>query len=407
MQYPKILLVVCLLIFSVALFSKCGSNGQPSTKDPRGDAYAGMQTCIACHQDVFASYTHSNHAKTSWAIHDTVLDKTAPSTRPFYFQDSSRVVIEEGNDSLFQSYFVNGRKTVSNQFDIAFGSGEKAQTYASWQKDQLLQLPLSYYSSLHDWANSPGFPASHARFERVIVSRCFECHASYVEKEFVQSGPLAVSEKLDRNSIIYGIDCERCHGPASEHVQFHREHPAAKTPMYMVSLRSLNRRRQLDVCAVCHSGNDQATQRAVFGFRPGDTLSNFYYPDFDARNKEPDVHGKQLQLLGMSRCYQQTGMTCMTCHNPHDEGKGTNGYIATCMNCHRQSSHALEMLKETRTQDARSGMQRPDCLDCHMPLQASKTIYFSNSTGAKVIPYYLRTHRIAVYKDSIQTSQKE
>lgn len=401
MQYPKILLAACLLIFSIALFSKCGDNGHASTKEQRGGQYAGMQACVACHREVVASYSHTDHFKTSSAINDTDLDKRVSSGHPFYFQDSSRVVIEKNNGSFYQSYFVNGRKTISNQYDIAFGSGEKAQTYASWQGDQLLQLPLSYYSSIHDWANSPGFPARHARFERVIVSRCFECHASYVEREFVQSGPLAVSEKLDRKSIIYGIDCERCHGPAADHVLFHQEHPAAKEPMYMVSVKSLTRRQRLDVCAVCHSGNDQATQRAVFAFRPGDTLANFYYPDFGLRDNEPDVHGKQLQLLAMSRCFQKTEMTCMTCHNPHDKENGPAGWIAACMSCHRQSAHALEMVKQTGTQVKRSGVQTKNCIDCHMPLQASKTI-FSNSTGAKAIPYYLRTHRIAVYKDSVQ-----
>lgn len=401
MQYPKILSVICLLIFSIALFSKCGHNGHASTKDTRGEQYAGMQACVACHRDVFASYAHTGHFKTSSPINDTGLDKTVSPDHPFYFQDSSRVVIEKRNGSFYQSYFVDGKKTISNQYDITFGSGEKAQTYASWQKDKLLQLPLSYYSGIHDWANSPGFPASRARFERVIVSRCFECHASYIEKEFVQSGPLAVSEKLDRNSIVYGIDCERCHGPASDHVRFHREQPAAKQPMYMASVKSLTRRQKLDVCAVCHSGNDQATQRSVFAFRPGDTLANFYYPDFGSRDNEPDVHGKQLQLLGMSRCFQKTELTCLTCHNPHDKANGVNGYIAACMNCHRQSAHASEQLKET-TQAGRSGVQTKNCIDCHMPLQASKTIYFSSSTGAKAIPYYLRTHRIAVYKDSIQ-----
>jgi hypothetical protein len=68
----------------------------------------------------------------------------------------------------------------------------------------------------------------------------------------------------------------------------------------------LSREQKLDACAVCHSGNDLTTQKSTFLFQPGDTLSNFYFPEFGSSSTAPDVHGKQMQLLAGSACFQNS-----------------------------------------------------------------------------------------------------
>ena len=69
---------------------------------------------------------------------------------------------------------------------------------------------------------------------------------------------------------------------------------------------------------------------------------------------------------------------------------------SACMNCHQNSVHAVNSMKENE-QPAKT-MTVKNCIDCHMPLQPSKTIYFNSSAGLKNIPYLLRTHKIAIYK---------
>ncbi|MGC4099704.1 multiheme c-type cytochrome [Ferruginibacter sp.] len=397
MKHPKIFFVVSLLMGMLLLFSKCINSSNESYADARGEKYAGAATCMGCHKDIVTSFAHNGHYKTSSPVDNRALKKLVTAANSiFYFMDSSHITIEEKDSVLGQTYFSNGKETVSHKFDIAFGSAEKAQTYAYWQADKLLELPLTYFTAMHTWANSPGFTINHANYNRVIESRCFECHASYVSKEFVQSGALKVSEKLDPASIIYGIDCERCHGPAADHVQYQQQHPDDKKAKFITSISALSRQQQLDVCAVCHSGNDQSTQRSVFGFVPGDTLSNFYFPDFGSGNNEPDVHGKQLQMLQSSKCFQLSQMTCNTCHNNHQE-QNTQSFISTCMNCHQSSAHAVGYIKQDNMNSKILTVNK-NCIDCHMPLQPSKTIYFNSSAGLKNLPYLLRTHRIAVYK---------
>jgi len=401
MRHSRIIFVISLLVSLIIFFTRCVQDHSPEGKDPRGNQYAGSKTCVTCHQNIFNSYTHSNHYRTSSEVDSGDLKKLIGASRDyFYFTDSSHIRIEEEGGSFLQSNFMGDNKMAFAKFDIAFGSAEKAQTYGYWKEGKLFQLPLTYFTHMSTWANSPGFPSGHARFDRVIESRCFECHASFVDKEFVQSGTVAVSEKLDRNSIIYGIDCERCHGPAAEHVQFHQENPTVKKSMYITAIKTLSRQQQLDVCGTCHSGNDKDRQKSLFAFVPGDTLSHFYYPDFGSGKAEPDVHGKQLQMLQSSMCFQRSGMTCTTCHDSHQpDGDQLAGFVSKCMNCHQDSDHALGIIKSNEEANGKKNLVNMNCIDCHMPLQASKAIYFNNGREMKNIPYLLRTHKIAIYNE--------
>lgn len=398
MKYLKIILVIGLLAVITVFFSQCLQN--KVSGDPRGDQYAGSKVCAGCHGNISDTYVHSNHFRTSSEVSGEDPGKLMPSSnKPFYFTDSSYIRLEQTKNGLFQDYFTEGKKNISERSDVSFGSAEKAQTYAYWKENQLFQLPLTWFTSLNTWTNSPGFSARRAHYGRVITSRCFECHASYVDRQFVKSGPLSVTETLDRNSIVYGIDCERCHGPAAAHVQFQQNNPTVKTSRFITPIRSLTRQQQLDICATCHSGNDQSTQRTLFAFVPGDTLSHFLIPEFASDNHEPDVHGKQVQLLKSSLCFQKSDMTCTSCHNAHEPEKNKpTVFISKCMDCHQHSAHAVSSLKESEQKKRDFNLVSLSCIDCHMPLQTSKTIYFNTGTESKNIPYYIRTHKIAIYK---------
>jgi hypothetical protein len=109
---------------------------------------------------------------------------------------SETVVIEKKKDRFYQSLYTNGNLMRTHSFDVVFGSGEKAETFAYWQENQLYQLPLSFFSEISGWANSPGFPANRAHFDKAIVRRCFECHGSYIEKEAGQTRQFISKRKL-------------------------------------------------------------------------------------------------------------------------------------------------------------------------------------------------------------------
>lgn len=386
------------ILFSAAMFlSQCGDKNKGLAADKRGAAYANPQTCVNCHKDVYNAYSHNGHFHTSSPINGNSLQAgLAIDTNVFVFNDSVKIAVNKQNDGLYQAAYFHDKKVNAKRFDIAFGSGEKAQTYGYWKGKQLFELPLSYFREIHNWANSPGFPANLVYYNRPIVSRCFECHASYADKQFVQSGALAVSEEYDKTSIIYGIDCQRCHGPAADHVNYQISNPTDKTGKFIAHYSRLNRQQKVEMCAVCHGGSDSRTIRSTFQYKPGDKLINFYEPDFGMVNNNPDVHGNQTGLLNQSKCFANSPvLTCTTCHDPHQkENNNLVAFSQKCMNCHSEASHNF-----CKMAPQLGAAINTKCIDCHMPAMPSKVITYKQTASKTASGYYLHTHRIAVYPE--------
>ncbi|MBO9621099.1 MAG: hypothetical protein J7539_18950 [Niabella sp.] len=380
------IIIASLLLISVAIcLLKC-TGRHTGTDDPRGEQYAGAASCMQCHKDIVNNYMHANHYNTSSKVDfEKFKALVTASNDTVRFPNDQLVRLETIHNKIAQSYILNGNNVGSESMDLAFGSGEKAWTFGYWKGEELYELPLTYLTAMKRWTNSPGFPAERPNYSRLIVGRCMECHTSYtaVEKSLEQTG--RYSEKIKEASIIYGIDCERCHGPAAQHVAFHTDNPQVKTAKFMTSIKSLGRQQQLDLCATCHSG-DAVTLKSIFAFTPGDTLSQYYmyYPGAETK---PDAHGMQMQSLMQSKCFQQSNLTCMSCHDAHtSERNNQQVFVQRCMSCHTKSDHAVAMQQINNY-----------CINCHMPLQASKALNFGNSAEQSNIKYNLRTHRIAVY----------
>ena len=169
--------------------------------------------------------------------HDSILGKFTPgdnilkTANPnlFFRMDEQHA---DGKEDNFLQTAVAGTSphTNSRSERIAFviGSGEKGQTYLYWSDDQLFQLPVSYWTRL-GWVNSPGYRDGFANFDRPIIPRCLECHASYFE---ALPPP---SNKYSTSGFSLGIGCEKCHGPGREHVQRETAKPAASPAMAILN----------------------------------------------------------------------------------------------------------------------------------------------------------------------------
>ncbi|OKS86602.1 cytochrome c3 family protein [Mucilaginibacter polytrichastri] len=399
-QTGKLLIFLSSIAFILIIcFSQCIDKHQTKV-NVRGQAYADPKSCIKCHSNVYASYTQTGHFHTSKQITGDGLQRDiVADSSTFNFNSQLKINIEKRGTAIYQVAYYNNQKIKEAQFAVAFGSGEKAQTYGYWKGNKLFELPLSYFKIIHNWANSPGFPPNEAYFNREIVSRCFNCHGSYLERKFVQSGSLSVSEEYDKNSVIYGIDCQRCHGPAAEHVNYQAENPQDKQAKFITPYKALTRQQKVDMCSVCHSGNDLKVTRSVFSFRPGDTTTNFYEPNFGF-SEEPDVHGNQYNLLKNSKCFANSvTMTCTNCHNSHEKETGNMvNYSQKCMSCHKTEDHNF-----CKMAPQLGNAINTKCVDCHMPAMPSKVISFKMTDAKNSSPYLLRTHRIAVYPQ--QTAQ--
>jgi predicted CXXCH cytochrome family protein len=370
--------------------------------DPRGTDYAGSESCIQCHQTQYESALHTSHYKaTAPAILGNVLGDFSKGNHVFIYDKNTKLVMEQRNDSLYQVLYKNGKEVESHRFEIVFGA-KHAQTSVYWRDNNTYELPLSYYTSVNNWATSPGYPSDRANFNRMVVKDCYSCHSSNASSNNVEQNSeernflsMDIENIINKKTIVYGIDCEKCHGPAKKHTEFHLKNPNVKVANSIVSYKSLNRQQKLDACALCHSGNDDMKIKSRFDFKPGDNLSD-YFRSLRSPNDTAsfDVHGNQYRLLAQSKCFiKSEKMDCISCHNPHENAsKNLASYSKICMSCHEDSKHSEATLKAMPVL-----LFATNCVECHMPKKSSNAIRFQLSNNAEMSNYNLRTHKIAIY----------
>jgi len=377
--------------------------GTQASADPRGSAYAGSKACARCHRDVYSSYLHTAHYIASIpATEQTVHGSFADSSNTFPINESEKVVMEKRHSGLFQTYYLNGKAKQRKRFDIVFG-GVKGETYLYWQGNELHQLPLSYFSSQHRWSTSPGYGHSFLDFSRsrAIGSQCMECHASYIADQKDQLQQLANSEQFDKSTLVYSIDCERCHGPGAQHIDFQTNNPGVKTARFITTYKSLSRTQKLDMCAQCHSGKPGVSLRSTFGFLPGDTLAKFKMPAVSRQSDTAhiDVHGNQLQLLQSSKCFIYSKMDCATCHDVHQNTRGNDAiYTQKCVACHTVQNHNYCKMSDKLS----AGVLKANCIVCHMPAQQTKVISVEVADKEQPVQFFVHTHHIAIYPQEMK-----
>jgi len=328
------------------------SRGKLLPREPN-PGFVGAEACAACHRERFEAFSKTAHHQTSKPANlDTVMGPWDPPTNRMETDDPRlSFTMTHAGDQLQQVVQLADWQ-LTLPVDMIFGSGNLAQTYLYWHGDALYEAHVSYFPNSGRWIASPGFNPLEANYARPIRSFCMECHVTYI------------TEKRRPNSyypdtVVWGISCERCHGPGKQHIDYHNQNPEQTQANHIVLPSELPRERQLDLCSQCHSGEFKLLDKP-FHFRPGDRIEEFHklaHPDSD----QPGVHtSNQSTRLKRSQCFQHSQMTCTTCHNPHQLQRGnTRAFSKACLKCH-DVEHC--------------GVQRDpgvhlasDCISCHMP----------------------------------------
>ena len=360
---------------------------------PSGKKYVGSGTCAECHQDIYDSHVKTAHFNTSApAAWENIKGNFSQG---FNTWETDRVNFRliADDDSFYQLAHSKFRdaKDVLSPVDVVVGSGVKGQSYLTWKGDSLYQLQTSYYAPTENWITSPSFPSY--LFKRPVSDACLKCHVTYA-KNYDPSGQ---GNRYDEKRIIYGIDCERCHGPSSEHVVYQRKNPKDDTSKFEVKFDSLSRQQRLDICAQCHSGLRNRQLKNPFLFLAGDDLKQYstnYYRG--RRDSELDVHGNQYGLLTSSQCFKETAsMSCTTCHDPHKNQRGNTAYFnSKCLQCHSNNTSAIHS-DVPQVKDWGN-----NCIACHMPVSPSKSMHVRLSKDSSETAIGIRTHRIGLYPES-------
>jgi hypothetical protein len=343
--------------------------------------------CLSCHEGQRKYPGTAHHLTSQPATASSIAGSFAPGKN--ILKTSQRELhyrMEARSDGFFQTGVLGTPPdtiSISERFDLVIGSGRKGQTYLYWGKeDQLFQLPVSYWTEVATWVNSPGYGDRTLDFSRPVVPRCLECHATFFET--VAGAP----NRYRKSNYTLGVSCEKCHGPGKKHADLNA--PGAPKPLdqAIVNPAKLPRDRQLALCSLCHGGIGVAKAPA-FSYTVGDALEDFLRQEIPKPDEALDVHGNQVALLERSKCFKSSEMTCSTCHDVHVRQREVGDFSEKCLACHKVESCGLF--------PRRGRSLAGKCVDCHLPNQTSNVIY-STHNGLRIRPK-VRNHWIKVYPE--------
>lgn len=337
----------------------------------------GSQVCAECHAEIVADYARSGMSRT-WraAAAGTLPELTANAdVEDLVSRYRYRVAVSGSGIEQIETRDDNPRHALRRQARYLVGSGKNAVAAVAAERGYLTQMPVAWFRHDHAWRMNPGFELYNHRFDRPITPGCIACH-----------GTAAVHEPPTANRfqepIAAGIDCQRCHGSAAQHVAFWsteavgKTHPdstigaAAATLGVSVGMQPAQAN---DLCLQCHLQGDATVYQADSGplqLRPGDRLRDHRH-DFLVDSGERSALGIASHGARMlrSRCYLESGgrLTCVLCHDPHKPAADFDAayYDGKCATCHAPESCR-------RTEEPPRTSPATGCVNCHLPQRSSR-----------------------------------
>jgi tetratricopeptide (TPR) repeat protein len=349
--------------------------------------YVDSSICAGCHADIAATYRQTGMGRSFHRVNASDRTENFKTHNTLYNKASDRYyTMLERDGKLYEQRYQLGfedqqANRIEKPIDYVVGSGDHARTYLHLTGEgKLIELPVSWYSELGGyWGMSPGYDRTDQQdFRRPIVFECMFCHNAY--PSFSRQSPTTDDEETFGGTIPEGIDCQRCHGPGSRHVKAAVSPGASLETIReaIVNPGRLTRERQMDVCMQCHLETTSSPlphsilkiDRTPFSYWPGESLPD-YELSFDHKvgtgyDERMEV-AQQAYRLRKSGCFLKSQMTCITCHNPHQEligAKATGHYVAICVGCHTKAHASGEPVG--RPEVARASTEKPNCLTCHM-----------------------------------------
>ncbi len=369
-----------LLCFSVIWLT-----GQPARSEA---GYVGAEACYTCHATISESYATVGMARTFAPVNAVQPIEDWTVNNRYYHPPSDQHFLMTSRDGRYyqKRYQLDEDGNETNAFEMeihyALGSGYKERDYlALLPGGELVQMPVVWYSDEASWSIAPGYDhADHDGFSRHINYRCVFCHAAYPDLEPGQ-GRYEAQTAFFRTDVARGVDCERCHGPGSLHLE--SATIGASTDEIrgsIVNPSRLDRDRQIDVCLQCHLETTSAPLpnstlklgRGMFSFRPGERLTDyaayFDFPKGVGHDDDFNIVHQGYQLV-RSACFKSSEMTCITCHDPHRTPDDPKAYFrARCLACHEgETGCSLDAAR-------RASANGDDCTACHMPQRRTDDI---------------------------------
>ena len=401
-----LLLLACFLLFRPTGSDQVQSHTVllPSRTDA---GYATSDSCVSCHPSQHASWHDSYHRKmTQLATPATVVGdfdnvqlETGGQTAQLERRGDEFWVVDTADQSWEQEKFAEWAQTRGNDGNDPYAGDEPPRVDAQvvmttgshhfqayWIKGkqgrELWQFPWRYHIAEQRWVHRKDVFLTPPEWRpgmwfRVWNSQCIYCHSTgpYPGRD-LESGVMA-----DTKIAELGISCEACHGPAEQHVAFHRSEGKSGTDK-IINPAKVDHRVSAQICGSCHSHfSHNDPMLAVHGpqYRPGANL--YHFGDLKSPPEKPEVMsrfwgdgtnrsgGREFSGMSQSECYLQADLSCVSCHSMHDSDPNdqlseTGISAEACLQCHQQFRNEESLTEHTHHALGSTGSE---CYNCHMP----------------------------------------
>ena len=389
-----------IVVYSTAhIEPELATSPQPSREEfvlskplPVFQDYVGSQACRECHAEAFERYQTHPMAHSAALLGDVpVIEDYANSQVPLTGGRAYHATVEDHmirHHETFQDVSDEQVYDLSYPVSLEIGSGQRGRSYVINRDGFLYLSPLTWYSTRKRWGLSPGFSVgNNPRFSRRIVDGCIQCHVGRINR-------VAGRHDLFQEPLLLeaALGCERCHGPAGRHVDYHRrpELQATLPGDPIINPAGLEPARREAVCNQCHLQGMERVLRygcTEFDFRPGQLLGDVWTTFYEgARVGNEGIKAvSQVEQMQTSRCYEasQGAFGCISCHDPHgipNEAERVVYYRDRCLTCHSQDTQCTLPVTERRIVSAEDS-----CADCHMPKLAATDVPHTSQTDHRVL----------------------
>jgi predicted CXXCH cytochrome family protein len=312
--------------------------------------FVGSESCRSCHAKFYDGWKQTRMAN---VVRDPKLHPEAV-LGDFEHPDPNRPF------DLNQVAFVYGSRWKQRYF--AKHGDDYYPLPAQWDIKNKKWLPYHVPDGADWWVQY--YPKNN--IDRPTGPTCDGCHS--------------VNYNLETKQVTeWNVGCEKCHGPASEHVA----HPTAKN---IVNPAKLDYVRGNDTCMQCHTQgrpleiptHGQYVDWPV-GFLPGQRLADFWNLEEPKLGTQdfyfwPDDSAHKNRMQGndfVQSVMYHRGMRCFDCHQVHSNANPSNLITKTsnelCLGCHNKDNPAgLRVTISEHTHHA-ANSAGSQCTSCHMP----------------------------------------
>jgi len=398
MKRPGLLaLLVTLLLGVLALgllfqtLTKWKDKTPSSSNRSAGATYAGANACKECHAKQYQDWLGSDHQLAMQvATPETVLGDFKDAhftyfgvTSHFFTRDGKFFVNTDGPDGKLQDYEIKYTFGVHplQQYLIPFPDGRLQALSLSWDSRPKKAGGQRWFH-LHPKENIRAGDELHwTGYQQNWNFMCAECHSTDLKKNYDEATNTYKTTWSEIN-----VSCEACHGAASEHVKWAKQHsqsqsnaPVANDGLlahfddrrdaywklnYITGNSQRSRPRantdELEMCGRCHARRSEISEN----WAPGKSLLNTHRAAlldaglFTADGQMQDEVYNYASFL-QSKMFHE-GVTCSDCHEPHTQ-KLRAPKAEVCGNCHYLKKYA-----SAEHHHHKEGAPEASCIACHM-----------------------------------------